>query len=157
MNSLVPEESVTHTRPFIRRVVVAVDLTDHSITTAEYAVKIARAFGASLVFVYVHPIETMFNFITGGGYDLIDEEQQHRRHALINLAEAGSKEYPFCTSTFLVGDPAEEVPKFAQEMEADLVVVASRHPDVLASFLHLDQASKMVHRAMCPVLVYRGD
>lgn len=108
MKSLVSEESVTHTRPFIRRVVVAVDLTDHSITTAEYAVKIARDFGASLVFVYVHPIETMFNFITGGGYDLIDEEQQHRRHALINLADAASKEYPFCTSLFWLAIPPKK-------------------------------------------------
>jgi nucleotide-binding universal stress UspA family protein len=157
MKSLVSQEAVTHTRPFIRKVVAAVDLTASSSTTAEYAVKIAKSFGASLLLVYVHPTETMFNFVMNGGYDLIDEEQQNRRHALSNLTTAASKEYPFCTPTFLVGDPAEEVAKYAQEIEADLIVVASHHPNVLASLLHLDQAPKMVHRAPCPVLVYQGD
>ena len=157
MNSLVSQEPVTHSRPFIRKVVAAVDLTARSSCTAEYAVKVAKSFGASLLFVYVHPMETMFNFVMNGGYDLVDSEQQNRRHALANLADTVSKEYPFCTSTFLVGAPAEEVAKYAQEVEADLIVVASHHPNVLASLLHLDQAPKMVHRAPCPVLVYQGD
>jgi nucleotide-binding universal stress UspA family protein len=157
MNNLVSQEPVRQTRPFIRRIVAAVDLTARSSATAEYAVKIAKSFGASLKIVYVHPTETMFNFITNGGYDLIDAEQQHRRHALISLADAAAKEYPFCSSTFLVGEPAEEVVKYAQEIDADLVIVASHHPNLLASLLHLDQAPKMFHRATCPVLVYRGD
>ena len=109
MKSLVSQEPVTHIQPFIRRVVVAVDLTARSTTTSEYAVKIAKSFGASLLFVYVHPMETMFNFVMNGGYDLIDEGQLNRRYALSNLVEAACEEYPFCTSTFLVGDPAEEV------------------------------------------------
>jgi nucleotide-binding universal stress UspA family protein len=157
MNALTSAEPVTRTRPFIRKVLVAVDLTAHSLATAEYAVNIAKSFGASVVFVYVHPTETMFNFIMNGGYDLVDAEQQHRRHALISLAETASKEYPFCAQTFLVGDPAEEVTKYAAEVEADLIVVASHHPNLIASLLRLDQAPKMVHRATCPVLIYHGD
>src|SRR5690348_13570025 len=116
MNSLVSQEPVTGVRPFIRKIVAAVDLTAHSLTTAEYAVKVAQSFGASLVFAYVHPTETMFNFVMNGGYDLIDGEQQNRRHALINLTETVSREYPFCAQTFLVGEPAVEIAKYAQEI-----------------------------------------
>src|SRR5215469_16472024 len=57
MNSLVSQAPVTQTRPFIRKIVVAVDLTARSLVTAEYAVAVAKSFGASLIFVYVHPTE----------------------------------------------------------------------------------------------------
>jgi len=157
MNTLTSANSVTRTRPFIRRILVAVDLTARCHGTAEYAVNIAKSFGASVVFVYVHPTETMFNFITGGGYDLVDSEQQNQRHALMNLTDTFSKKYPFCTQTFLVGEPAETVANFAQEIEADLIIAGSHHPSFLATLLHVDQAPKMVHLASCPVLVYHGD
>ena len=157
MNTLTSAKPVTRTRPFIRKILVAVDLTARSLETAEYAVNIAKSFGASIVFVYVHPTETMFNFITGGGYDLIDSEQQNQRHSLMNLTDTVSKEYPFCTQTFLVGEPAETIADFAREIEADLIIAGSHHPSFLATLLRLDQAPKMVRMASCPVLVYHGD
>ena len=157
MNTLTSAKPVTRTRPFIRRIAVAVDLTARSVGTAEYAVHIAKSFGASVVLVYVHPTETMFNFVTGGGYDLVDSEQRNQRLALISLTETVSKKYPFCTQTFLVGEPAETVTAFAREMEADLIIVGSHRPSFVATLLHANQAPKMVHSASCPVLVYHGD
>src|ERR1700758_2590219 len=157
MNALPSAKPVTRTRPFIRKILVAVDLTARSLETAEYAVNVAKSFGASVVFVYVHPTETMFNFVTGGGYDLIDSEQQNQRHSLMNLTDTASKEYPFCTQTFLVGEPAETIADFAREIEADLIIAGSHHPSFLTTLLRLDQAPKMVHLATCPVLVYHGD
>jgi len=157
MNSLTSAKPVTRTRPFIRRILVAVDLTARSHATAEYAANIAKSFGASVVLVYVHPTETMFNFVTGGGYDLIDSEQLNQRHALMNLTDEISKDYPFCTQTFLVGEPAETVANFARELEADLIVVGSHHPSFTTKLLQLDQAPKLARMASCPVLVYQGD
>jgi nucleotide-binding universal stress UspA family protein len=157
MNTLASAKPVTQTRPFIRKILVAVDLTARSLETAEYAVNIAKSFGASVVFVYVHPTETMFNFVTGGGYDLVDSEQRNQRLALMNLTDTVSKKYPFCTQTFLVGEPAETVTAFAREIEADLIIVGSYHSSFIATLLHVNQAPKMVHWASCPVLVYHGD
>jgi nucleotide-binding universal stress UspA family protein len=157
MNTLTSAKPATQTRPFIRRILVAVDLTARCLGTAEYAVSIAKSFGASVVFVYVHPTETMLNFITRGGYDLIDAEQRDQRHALISLTDTVSKKYPFCTQTFLVGEPAQTVAAFAQEIEADLIIAGSHHPGFLTTLLHSDQAPQIVHLASCPVLVYHGD
>jgi nucleotide-binding universal stress UspA family protein len=157
MKTLTSAKPVTRTRPFIRKIVVAIDLTARSLRTAEYSVDIAKSFGASVVFVYVHPTESLFNFISHGGYNLIDSEQRNQRHALISLTDTVSKKYPFCTQTFLVGEPAETVAAFAQEIEADLIIAGSHHPSFLTTLLHLEQAPKMVHLASCPVLVYHGD
>jgi nucleotide-binding universal stress UspA family protein len=157
MNTLTSAKPVTRTRPFIRRILVAVDLTARSLGTANYAVKVAKSFGASVVFVYVHPTEALFNFVTGGGYDLIDSEQRDRRHSLISLVDTVSKEYPFCTQTFLVGEPAQTVADFAREIEADLVIAGSHHPSFTTKLLQLDQAPKMVRLGNCPVLIYQGE
>jgi nucleotide-binding universal stress UspA family protein len=157
MNTLASPEPTTRTRPFIRRVLVAVDLTRRSLATAEYGVNIAKSFGASVVVVYVHPTESVFNFVSNGGYDLIDSEQQNQRHALMSLTDTVSKKYPFCTQTFLVGEPAKTVAEFAREIGADLIIAGSHHPDFLTTLLHLDQAPKMIHLATCPVLVYHGE
>ncbi len=157
MNTLTSPEPATRTRPFIRKIVVAVDLTARSLGTAEYAVNIAKSFGASVVFVYVHPTESMFNFISNGGYDLIDSEQRNQRHALISLTDRVSKIYPFCSQTFLVGDTSEAVVTHAQEIEADLIIVGSHQPSFLTTLLHLDQAPRVVHSARCSVLVYHDE
>jgi hypothetical protein len=53
-----------------------------------------------------------------------------------------------------VGDPAERVAWLARTLNADLIVVGSRHVHLLGRLLGLDQATKVVHRAPCPVLVY---
>ena len=157
MNTLTSTRPVTRIRPFIRKIVVAVDLTARSLETAEYAVNIAKSFGASVVFVHVHPTESIFNFVSNGGYNLIDSEQQNERHALVSLTDTIAKKYPFCTQTFLVGEPAETIANFAREIEADLVIAGSHHPSFVTTLLHLDQAPKMVHRVSCPVLVYHGE
>jgi nucleotide-binding universal stress UspA family protein len=157
MNTLTSPETITRTCPLIRKIVVAVDLTARSRGTAEYAVEIAESFGASVVFVYVHPTETMFNFITAGRYDLIDSEQRNHRNALTSLTDAISKRYPFCTQTFLVGNPSQAVAAYAKEIEADLIIVGSHDPSYFTGLLHLDQAPRMVHSARCSVLVYHGE
>lgn len=157
MSTLTTAKPVTRTRPFIRRILVAVDLTARSLETAEYAVNIAKSFGASVVFVYVHPTETMLDFVTRGGYDLIDSEQRNQRQALISLTDTVSKKYPFCTQTFLVGEPAQTVANFAQEIDADLIIAGSHHSSLLTTLLHVDQAPKIVRVASCPVLVYHGE
>jgi nucleotide-binding universal stress UspA family protein len=48
------KETVTNQLPSIRRVLVAVDLSDHSEATALHAAKIAKCFDARLMIVHVY-------------------------------------------------------------------------------------------------------
>jgi nucleotide-binding universal stress UspA family protein len=157
MNTSTSPEPVTRKSKFIRKIVVAVDLTARSLKTAEYAIDIAKPFGASVVFVYVYPDDMTFDFVAAGRYDLIDAEQRDQRHALMSLTETASQAYPFCSQVFLVGNPAKTVVEYAEDIEADLIIAGSHHPRLLASLLQLEQAPKMVRLATCPVLVYRGE
>jgi nucleotide-binding universal stress UspA family protein len=157
MRTLTSPQADTRTPPFIRKIVVAVDLTARSLETAEYAVNIAKSLGASVVFVYVHPDEMTLSFTAAGRYDVIDFEQRNPRRALVSLAETASKKYPFCTQTFLVGDTARTVVEYARDIAADLIIAGSHQPSFVATLLQLDHAPKIMRLAPCPVLVYRGE
>jgi nucleotide-binding universal stress UspA family protein len=139
---------------FIRKIVVAVDLSPHSDATAQYAAEIARSFGGSLVLVHVYPVEQVNDFAGATGYEA-DERQRHAaERALQDLTDTLRDSGQECESAFLIGEPAAQVSAVASELGADLIVTASHHPSVLGQLFKRDQAPRIVHRAPCSVLVY---
>jgi nucleotide-binding universal stress UspA family protein len=138
----------------IQKVVVAVDLTTHSETTAYYAAQIAKCFNASLYVAHVYAPEPLYEFGTESAYSLLEEQRQDLRARLDELTEQVQKLVPVCESVFLVGEPAEQISALARDVDADLIVTASHHPTFLGRLFNLDKAPKIMHRAPCPVLVY---
>lgn len=66
------------------------------------------------------------------------------------MAEGG----PDLTVTVVAGHPGVTIPDFAEEMGADLILVASHRPGLQEYFLG-STASRVVRRAPCSVLVLR--
>ncbi|HEY0791771.1 MAG TPA: universal stress protein [Chthoniobacterales bacterium] len=139
---------------FLRKIVVAVDLSPHSGATAQYAAEIARSFGASLVLVHVYPVEQVNDFAGATGYEADERQRQAAERALQDLTETLRESGQECESVFLIGQPAAQVSAVASELGADLIVTAIHHPSVLGQLFKWDQAPRIVHRAPCSVLVY---
>jgi nucleotide-binding universal stress UspA family protein len=138
----------------IERVIVAVDLTKHSVATAHYAAEIAQCFKAPLYLAHVFTSEPFSEFGSEAAYNIADERRQELRAKLDALAEQIQKLVPVCESVFLEGDPADQIATLARDVEADLIVTASHHPSFLGRLFNLDKAPQIMHRAPCPVLVY---
>jgi|GEM_PF-737842 len=139
----------------LKTILVAVDLSPHSEATARYAVSFAKPFGASIVLVHVHvPVDLVYEFASEGAYEALDHQRQHAQQELGRLTGTLREAHPACQKAFLIGDPAEQVVRLAQERGADLIITASHHPGFLAQLLYLDQAPRIMHIAPCPVLVY---
>jgi nucleotide-binding universal stress UspA family protein len=138
----------------IQRVVVAVDLTKHSVATAQYAAQIAKCFNASLYVAHVFAPETLYEFGSAGTYNLVDQQRRELRAQLGDLTEQVQKIVPECESVFLEGAAAQEISALACDVDADLIVTASHHPTFLRRLFNLDKAPRIMHRAPCPVLVY---
>jgi len=85
----------------------------------------------------------------GDHYDLIDREQREFRHKLEDLADQIRGTVPICKAALLAGDPAERISTLANDIHADLIVIASSDP-VLSQLLNVDKTVRMP----CPVLVY---
>jgi nucleotide-binding universal stress UspA family protein len=138
----------------VRRIVVPVDLSEHSEKTASYAVALAKPFGAAITFVHVFPRETITDFTTEDVHTFYEQESDIAKARLTSFVEKIGKAYPDCGKEFRVGDTAEQVKLAAKELDADLIITASYHPGFLGRLFGLEQAPRIVNQAPCPVLVY---
>jgi universal stress protein G len=144
-----PDEALS-----LKLIVVAVYLSPRSEATARYAIRIARAFGASVVLVHVYPVTEVNEFMTEEDYRALDRRRQAAQAALTKLTQTLQADYPACKQRFLIGEPAEQVAWLARDLNADLIVLGSHRPGLLVRLFNLDQAPHIMQRAPCPVLVY---
>ena len=138
----------------IKKILVAVDLSPHSEKTAAYAAEFAAHFSASLTLVHVCSPKDATE-ITGSTDSRFGDPVIAPQKELENLAREVRKTYPSCTAYLYVGDPADKIVQLAQTLNADLILTGNQHPSFLGRLLGLDQPSRIVHRAPCPILIYR--
>ena len=147
-------DTVTSNVVSIKKVLVAVDLSHHSYATATYAAELAKSLNACLTVVYVYEPAALFDYAKDATYKLIEDQRGKLRTSLEELTHQIQETGLVCDSTVLVGDPAEEIAALAREKNVDLIVTACHHPTLLASLFNLNKAPHILHRALCPVLVY---
>jgi nucleotide-binding universal stress UspA family protein len=138
----------------VQRIVVPVDLSEHSAKTASYAAALAKTFGAAITFVHVFPPVTITHFNTEDVHTSYEQESDIAKARLASFVQKIGKAYPECDMEFRVGDTAEQVKLAAMELEADLIITASYRPGFLGRLFGLEQAPRIVNHAPCPVLVY---
>ncbi len=86
----------------------------------------------------------------------IDNEARSR-HAEMAFRE-GFAASPFCKADFHVriGDPGSEIAKFAEQLQAELIVMPSHGRGGIPRLLIGSVAERVLRLAHCPVLVLRG-
>ena len=141
-------------RADVQKIIVPVDLSEHSEKTASYAIALAKSFGASIIFVHVFPRETNAEFTTDDIHWRYARERDAAKERLLSFGDKIGRAYPRSETEFRVGDTAEEVRLAALEWHVDLIVTASYHPGFLGRLLGLERARQIVKRAPCPVVVY---
>ena len=138
----------------IKRIIVAVDLSPHSAKTAAYAAEFAKNVGAAVTLLHVFPPEPSVEFASEQLYESYEQGRRLVAWKLIELVEQVRQTGVKCDHDFRVGDPAEQIARSAQDLHADLIIIAAHHPGFLGRLFGLDQAPRILHRASCPVLVY---
>src|SRR6476646_7297852 len=124
----------------IRNVLVPIDFSAPSLEAIEAALPLMKHFGADLHLVHVFELEV---------------GQQVRRQ-LRDVAKDYSVPLRRENIRAIKGRPFEEICRLAQEIDIDLIVVATRGNTGLKHLLLGSTAERVVRYSPCPVLVVRG-
>lgn len=140
----------------IERILVPLDFSAGSMEALDYAVSLAKQFRAGIHLVHVYPPDEASS-APGAGHLLLQSAEAIER---LNEELSGihRKHVPtFRPENCFVrrGRPYEEIVRLAREIDANLIVLATRGHSGLKHLLLGSTAERVVRSAPCPVLVAR--
>ena len=138
----------------IRKLLVAVDLSEPSKDVIDAGLRMARALDASIELLHVR--EPYVYALTGDfGPSAIQEQALlHWIDRSLSLAADGAVQWRVpCVTTSLNGSPAREIVAHAEKTDADLIVVGSHGRSGLHHALLGSVAERVMQKARRPVLV----
>ncbi len=141
----------------IKKILCAVDLSDHSKLVAEYAATMAKSLNASVLVVYTAPSlsqyvgfhvppNTIENFV---GEIVTGAEESMQAFMNENFAGVDAK------SQVLVGYAAEEILNRANDEKVDMIIMGTHGRKGIDRILFGSVAEKVVKNAAMPVLTIR--
>lgn len=136
----------------MKRIIVGYDETPAAVRALERAAELAKAFGAEVIVTSVAPLLAPVSARGVGPYDPADSPALHKEqlhHAAAKLDELGLK----AELVDGVGDPARAIVDLAEERDADLIVVGTREPNLVARLLGTSVSESVEHRAHRDVLI----
>jgi nucleotide-binding universal stress UspA family protein len=149
------------TRPELRpiaRIVAPVDYSEPSKSALAAAKELAETYGGLVCAVHVlEPIPEYHPFTIGAGvpvdYRRLTEQAKETLGRLVE--EVGGPRVEVETEV-LLGSPGPRITEYAEQVEADLIVVATHGHTGLSRLFLGSVAEKVVRLAGCPVLVLRN-
>ena len=140
----------------LKQILVPIDFSDCSIKALEYALPLAKQFGASLRLLYV--AQAVYPVAALGPLDLASLQAGERTEAeekltqLVNKVVGNTARAEVLVTT---GQPSDEIARVARESETDLIVI-STHGHTGIKHLWLGSVAEgVVRKSPCPVLVVR--
>lgn len=141
----------------IKKILCAVDLSEHSRSVAEYATTLAKATGAGVIVVYTAPSlsqyvgfhvppNTIENFV---GEIVTGAEKSMESFVAENFPGVDAK------GQVLIGYAAEEILNRAEDEKVDMIVMGTHGRKGIDRILFGSVAEKVVKNAKQPVLTIR--
>ncbi len=146
----------------IKKIMVAVDVSDYSLPSLRYACNLAEVTGAKLLLVTVfniHDISTAQNLLAA--YDLsvyqghIEERLSDRRRWLDDLEKQAGAQTVTADKSVRVGVPYQELLAAIDNDRPDLLVISTKGRSNLADTILGSCAQKMFRRCPIPLLSLR--
>jgi nucleotide-binding universal stress UspA family protein len=138
------------------KILVAVDFSDGSRAALRYAAQLIEPFNASLTVLNVVEVNDGWLKIGANEFPVLDEQlRESTRLRLADFArENGGARSWQCVAR--LGKPVEEIVRAADELEVDVVVIATRGLTGLKHAVIGSTAEAVVRRAPCAVWIVPG-
>ena len=141
----------------IKKILCALDLSQHSALVAEYAVALAKAFDAEITAVYAAPALTQYV-----GFHVPPSSIENFVGEIITGAEKTMQEFVAehfagvkATGRVVNGYAAEEVLSLAEEIHADIIIMGTHGRKGIDRILFGSVAEKIVKSSTIPVMTIR--
>jgi len=140
----------------IRNVLVPIDFSAPSLEAIEAALPLIKHFGADLHLVHVFEPDYPASSMVAIPLVVPELEVGERVRRLRDVAEDYSVPLRRENIHAIKGRPFEEICRLAQEIDIDLIVIATRGNTGLKHLLLGSTAERVIRYSPCPVLVVRG-
>jgi nucleotide-binding universal stress UspA family protein len=135
----------------MKRIVLAYDESEAAKRALERAAQLTKALGSELIVTSVAPVLVNIGRSAGPG-DPADPPSAHAEeldHAKAYLDGEGIQ----AAYVSGLGRPAETIAELAKERDADLIIVGTREPNVIARLFGQSVSDQVAHRVHCDVLI----
>lgn len=135
-----------------KKIVFPTDFSSSSDAALKYATSLARDTGATLMIVHVEEPPLAY----GGGemYYGIPEPNTEALLKMLHAITPTDKAVPF-EHRLLAGDPAGAVVEFAENENADMIILGTHGRTGLSRLVMGSVAEVIVRRSPCPVLTFK--
>lgn len=142
----------------IKNILFPTDFSEGASHALSYAVDMAKNYGAKLyVMNVIHDIDMSSNMhIPHRSVDMMYSEfEASAKKALEKLCRSVQEEYKVAESIVLRGIPYEEILKYIQVKDIDLIIMATHGRKGLDRVLFGSTTERVVRNSSCPVLTIR--
>ena len=139
-------------------IVVPTDFSDYSMRALPYAVDLAAKYNARLKVVFVNEPSLQVSDVAWVGVDERAVNSDHVREARRHLEKLVLEQVPTDVPTdaeILTGNAVEEVIRYARDVNADLIIMATHGRSGVSHMLMGSTAEHVVRKAPCPVLTLK--
>lgn len=142
------------------RILSPVDFHENSLAALEYAAQFARQYDATVYLLHVIPTDELhlhrdvYRPEEGGGADVrwAEKVSKEKLQEIAQRHLSGGIRHEIITR---VGDAAKSILEVAEEVGAELIVLATHGRTGLSHFFLGSVAERVVREAPCPVLTLR--
>ena len=135
-----------------KKILVPSDFSHASDAILPLATSIARDRDAEILFVHVQ--EPPVAYAAGELYYGPIEPDTDALEQMLNRLQPTDPKVP-CRHQMLLGEPATEIVRMAEDLGVDMIVMGTHGRSGLARMLMGSVAEKVVRRATCPVLTVK--
>jgi nucleotide-binding universal stress UspA family protein len=142
----------------LKHILAPTDLTLDAQKAVDYAVALARNFGARLTLLHVYNSDFNCDYVLGTN-DYSDEDRYRGKaeKALRQLCVDYREEYTGIDNCYRVGVPCEEIAAAAKELKSDLIIISTHNYHWFDHLMNGSDAERIVRRVSCPILVVPQD
>jgi nucleotide-binding universal stress UspA family protein len=138
----------------ITKIVVPVDLEQHTQKLVDFSIHIAKKMGVHLSFIHVTEFYASGDMMLGSPYlESINQERVVRaKETMTQLIEENKTKYENISGIVYKGEIVDTIVQFAEEEKAGMVIIGTHGAKGLEKILLGSVAERVLKRVHCPTL-----